>query len=105
MPDETPKPPAPPAPTAPTPAPPQGPARPPALDLGPGVGINVTQDMATAERKLPPARILLISFFFQAEDGIRDGTVTGVQTCALPISLRRDRGRRTCPGGRRPRRR
>src|SRR5689334_24701064 len=29
-----------------------------------------------------------IFFFFQAEDGIRDGTVTGVQTCALPI----------CPG-------
>src|SRR5690348_18064819 len=28
-------------------------------------------------------------FFFQAEDGIRDGRVTGVQTCALPI----------CPGG------
>src|SRR6266481_8373735 len=27
-----------------------------------------------------------IFFFFQAEDGIRDGTVTGVQTCALPIS-------------------
>src|SRR6266568_9240985 len=26
------------------------------------------------------------AFFFQAEDGIRDGTVTGVQTCALPIS-------------------
>src|SRR5690348_18486883 len=25
------------------------------------------------------------SFFFQAEDGIRDGRVTGVQTCALPI--------------------
>src|SRR5438309_4135532 len=25
-------------------------------------------------------------FFFQAEAGIRDGTVTGVQTCALPIS-------------------
>src|SRR5690348_17660519 len=24
-------------------------------------------------------------FFFQAEDGIRDGPVTGVQTCALPI--------------------
>src|SRR5688572_32545710 len=31
-------------------------------------------------------------FFFQAEDGIRDLTVTGVQTCALPIS-RLDRGR------------
>src|SRR5439155_8005579 len=27
-------------------------------------------------------------FFFQAEDGIRDGHVTGVQTCALPISHR-----------------
>src|SRR5689334_6165528 len=27
----------------------------------------------------------LTGFFFQAEDGIRDGTVTGVQTCALPI--------------------
>src|SRR5438309_9594268 len=26
-------------------------------------------------------------FFFQAEDGIRDGTVTGVQTCALPILI------------------
>src|SRR5690554_7038401 len=25
-------------------------------------------------------------FFFQAEDGIRDADVTGVQTCALPIS-------------------
>src|SRR2546430_7228336 len=29
-------------------------------------------------------------FFFQAEDGIRDLTVTGVQTCALPIWMRRD---------------
>src|SRR5258706_13675200 len=28
-----------------------------------------------------------MSFFFQAEDGIRDWSVTGVQTCALPISL------------------
>src|SRR5699024_6374258 len=28
---------------------------------------------------------LYISFFFQAEDGIRDRNVTGVQTCALPI--------------------
>src|SRR5437870_13728762 len=30
--------------------------------------------------------MLNYSFFFQAEDGIRDGHVTGVQTCALPIS-------------------
>src|ERR1035437_685595 len=29
----------------------------------------------------------LIFFFFQAEDGIRDIGVTGVQTCALPISM------------------
>ena len=28
----------------------------------------------------------LFFFFFQAEDGIRDDLVTGVQTCALPIS-------------------
>src|SRR5207244_8039212 len=28
----------------------------------------------------------LLFFFFQAEDGIRDDLVTGVQTCALPIS-------------------
>src|SRR5207245_6638375 len=30
--------------------------------------------------------VCLLFFFFQAEDGIRDATVTGVQTCALPIS-------------------
>src|SRR2546427_7503446 len=29
---------------------------------------------------------MICFFFFQAEDGIRDLTVTGVQTCALPIS-------------------
>src|SRR2546425_2578783 len=29
----------------------------------------------------------MLFFFFQAEDGIRDKLVTGVQTCALPISL------------------
>src|SRR2546422_5621474 len=32
---------------------------------------------------------LCFFFFFQAEDGIRDVAVTGVQTCALPISERR----------------
>src|SRR3989339_1919688 len=39
----------------------------------------------------PSMTIVLIShvFFFQAEDGIRDWSVTGVQTCALPISSRR----------------
>src|SRR5206468_6717428 len=32
--------------------------------------------------------LLLFFFFFQAEDGIRDLIVTGVQTCALPICSR-----------------
>src|SRR5260221_1440164 len=40
---------------------------------------------------LPP--LLLI---FQAEDGIRDHCVTGVQTCALPISSRRRHTRSLC---------
>src|SRR5687767_15307775 len=38
-------------------------------------------------------RLVQVFFFFQAEDGIRDKLVTGVQTCALPIS----------PGGSTPR--
>src|SRR6266850_3359012 len=33
-------------------------------------------------------KVITIVFFFQAEDGIRDYKVTGVQTCALPISTR-----------------
>src|SRR5256886_5597373 len=39
-------------------------------------------------------------FFFQAEDGIRDLTVTGVQTCALPISMLAVKGRFGVPGQR-----
>src|SRR5260370_10026733 len=35
-----------------------------------------------------PDRIYVF-FFFQAEDGIRDSSVTGVQTCALPIYFAR----------------
>src|SRR3712207_7652936 len=37
--------------------------------------------------------VVRIVFFFQAEDGIRDIGVTGVQTCALPISPSRGSGR------------
>jgi hypothetical protein len=61
MPDETPKTPASPpadpntAPQAYAPT-----AKRPGLDLGPGVGVNVTQDMATPERNLPPAKVVLI---------------------------------------------
>src|SRR5260221_1187032 len=36
----------------------------------------------------------MLFFFFQAEDGIRDHCVTGVQTCALPISSHHGRVRR-----------
>src|SRR6266700_5375019 len=38
--------------------------------------------------------IILFFFFFQAEDGIRDFHVTGVQTCALPICVCAARPRR-----------
>src|SRR2546427_10663039 len=38
-----------------------------------------------------------LCFFFQAEDGIRDLTVTGVQTCALPIYRREQACQRQCP--------
>src|SRR5207248_7708571 len=37
-------------------------------------------------RILGHVSFIVVFFFFQAEDGIRDRTVTGVQTCALPIS-------------------
>src|SRR5699024_12011573 len=48
----------------------------------------------------------LFFFFFQAEDGIRDRNVTGVQTCALPISDEPDRAQWAGgPGTGRPSRR
>src|SRR5256886_8777034 len=53
---------------------------------------NMTLNVTVAERfmRLSSTRVLTpmevkLDFFFQAEDGIRDLTVTGVQTCALPI--------------------
>src|SRR5688500_20188667 len=48
----------------------------------------------------------MLFFFFQAEDGIRDYKVTGVQTCALPIFCLRHhlRPRPLCLRRRRPRR-
>src|SRR2546429_2704508 len=55
--------------------------------------------------------VFISFFFFQAEDGIRDVAVTGVQTCALPISCTRCGGTgklrtpcRTCGGEGRVRR-
>src|SRR5439155_8591848 len=40
----------------------------------------------TTTWRIPNGGPWCFCFFFQAEDGIRDGHVTGVQTCALPIS-------------------
>src|SRR2546421_3836898 len=45
---------------------------------------QMTAEAAKSDRALS-CRDLLSVFFFQAEDGIRDLIVTGVQTCALPI--------------------
>src|SRR2546429_5711109 len=39
----------------------------------------------SSQSSLRSLRYKVIVFFFQAEDGIRDVAVTGVQTCALPI--------------------
>src|SRR5438309_7727476 len=47
--------------------------------------INENNSGVSTYQNLPISPRLGV-FFFQAEDGIRAGTVTGVQTCALPIS-------------------
>src|SRR5256886_13694280 len=51
--------------------------------------VSVAQLIGVQHETSPRLLVVLIAvfFFFQAEDGIRDLTVTGVQTCALPISL------------------
>src|SRR5260221_416302 len=49
--------------------------------------LNIRDSCAVSE-------LLVFFFFFQAEDGIRDHCVTGVQTCALPIYMARDIERR-----------
>src|SRR5256885_699302 len=50
----------------------------------------------------PPRHWAVIAFFFQAEDGIRDYKVTGVQTCALPIFLYGEILARAAPSDRAP---
>src|SRR2546430_4261926 len=47
--------------------------------------IHITAGEPRLHRVLKRVYECLFFFFFQAEDGIRDLTVTGVQTCALPI--------------------
>src|SRR5258708_11038563 len=49
-------------------------------------GSGSSRDWAAKGTRLLGVRAVIAeSFFFQAEDGIRDDLVTGVQTCALPI--------------------
>src|SRR3989440_7956363 len=76
----------------------------------PGTGWDMPQSRALQRTKsLVWRRVCVLStffFFFQAEDGIRDLIVTGVQTCALPIShlrLDRERPRRHAAAPRAPR--
>src|ERR1022692_3743156 len=49
------------------------------------LGFRLKRNLFRHPGFLPPLGILVSFFFFQAEDGIRDYKVTGVQTCALPI--------------------
>src|SRR5689334_23553655 len=58
--------------------------------MGKGGGWSPASAIITTVSSSCTSACILI-FFFQAEDGIRDGTVTGVQTCALPISMRLER--------------
>src|SRR5256886_12223796 len=64
-----------------------------ALPSTPSRHASLTSIWCVATRPTFSKRLLAVflSFFFQAEDGIRDLTVTGVQTCALPICTHRYR--------------
>ena len=50
--------------------------------------LSVTQTKRSAGQSAIASAAYRAGEFFQAEDGIRDDLVTGVQTCALPISKR-----------------
>src|SRR2546426_5919567 len=55
--------------------------------VGPGDDLLCGDDHGDAVEVIRGAQVDGLFFFFQAEDGIRDYKVTGVQTCALPISF------------------
>src|SRR2546430_9623523 len=66
-----------------------------AMSLGFQINTVVLIQYISELKHTPPLMMLMLPaqgsyvlFFFQAEDGIRDLTVTGVQTCALPICTR-----------------
>src|SRR5260221_10252073 len=68
-----------------------------------GPSVSVTRSKRKRSSVTAPSVIhFCVSFFFQAEDGIRDHCVTGVQTCALPIS-RPEPAANRCPRRRRRR--
>ena len=50
------------------------------------MNLGVCNDISVVNKLVQVWWIMWLFFFFQAEDGIRDSPVTGVQTCALPIS-------------------
>src|SRR5437016_10669405 len=57
-------------------------------DLAGAPHLSLLRGVVTSRQPLlssPITESSLVRFFFQAEDGIRDWSVTGVQTCALPI--------------------
>src|SRR2546430_3588914 len=55
------------------------------IEVSTNLSLKVVNQALREMEELNLARQIGQSFFFQAEDGIRDLTVTGVQTCALPI--------------------
>src|SRR3712207_8456705 len=56
------------------------------------IRLTMKEAYGTSTEKVEDVIHLLFCFFFQAEDGIRDIGVTGVQTCALPIFVGDGRG-------------
>src|SRR5256884_1637304 len=67
------------------------------------MGLSVLEggDVGVEERSVTGCDVGIV-FFFQAEDGIRDVAVTGVQTCALPISRIRTAAREISSATTRP---
>src|SRR2546430_9234667 len=58
------------------------------LYMPPGSNMISGEPLSLRQKVNPYTHTNFCLFFFQAEDGIRDLTVTGVQTCALPILLK-----------------
>src|SRR5256885_9339642 len=55
----------------------------------PGASTRTVRRPKSSGSGASTSHVVVVALFFQAEDGIRDYKVTGVQTCALPICLAR----------------